>query len=367
MPSEGNLTVAILGAAGTIAPAIIRDLAESEEVERLLLLDLDADKAESVAAEHGCGKAEAQAVDARAVDDLAARLRGADVLLNTASYRINLEAMRASLTAGCHYIDLGGLYWMTHRQRELSQDFEQEDLVAILGIGSSPGKTNLMARHGVAQLEGEVIESVHVAAAGRDPVAAADGRLRLPYAIQTLIDELTLAPVILRDGQPEEIAPMTSGGTVDYGDPIGAAETIFTLHSELATFGESFGCQESSFRLSLAPALLSRLKDLIGASGEEVAAAGREAAPASTETVSIHLVTIGTASGRTLQVRAETHSHFGLGGSVVSTATPAAASVRLLARGEITARGALPPERCIEPAAMFAELEARGCRFSIAG
>ena len=53
--------------------------------------------------------------------------------------------------------------------------------------------------------------------------------------------------------------------------------------------------------------------------------------------------------------------HFGLGGSVVSTAAPAAAAVRLLARGSLTATGALPPERCIDPEEMFAELELRSC------
>jgi hypothetical protein len=40
-----------------------------------------------------------------------------------------------------------------------------------------------------------------------------------------------------------------------------------------------------------------------------------------------------------------------------------AAAVRLLARGLLTARGALPPELCIEPQALFAEVERRGCRF----
>jgi hypothetical protein len=64
-----------------------------------------------------------------------------------------------------------------------------------------------------------------------------------------------------------------------------------------------------------------------------------------------------------LEVRAVTRSHFGLGGSVVSTATPAAC-VRLFARGALTATGALPPERCIDPGLMFAELEQRGCTFS---
>jgi saccharopine dehydrogenase-like NADP-dependent oxidoreductase len=57
------------------------------------------------------------------------------------------------------------------------------------------------------------------------------------------------------------------------------------------------------------------------------------------------------------------HESWGLGGGIVSTATPAAAAVRLLARDSIERRGALPPESCIEPDTMFAELETRGIRF----
>ena len=57
------------------------------------------------------------------------------MLVNTASYRINLEAMRACLKAGCHYLDLGGLYWMTGRQLELGTEFERAGLLAVLGIG----------------------------------------------------------------------------------------------------------------------------------------------------------------------------------------------------------------------------------------
>ena len=52
------LTVAVLGAGGTIAPAIVRDLAESEEVDALRLLDLDGERAPSVAAQHGAGQGE---------------------------------------------------------------------------------------------------------------------------------------------------------------------------------------------------------------------------------------------------------------------------------------------------------------------
>ncbi len=335
----------------------------------MTLLDLDAERAQAVADTHGAGKASAKGADARAVDGLAGLLEGVDVLVNTASYRINLDAMRACLKAGCTYLDLGGLYHVTLRQLELASEFERAGLLALLGIGSSPGKTNVMAMRGVRELGPDPgpIKTVDVFAAGRDPVAPADDRLRPPYAIQTLLDELTLRPVVLRDGVATEVEPLAPGGRVDYGDPVGETETIYTLHSELATFGDSFGCESSSFRLSLKPGLVERLEQLIGASPEQVAAAAREAAPQSDQTVSVHMVTTTAASGRTVTVRAVTSPHFGLGGSVVSTATPAAAAVRLLARGSLSAAGVLPPERCVEPDELFAELEPRGCRFTVSG
>ena len=106
---------------------------------------------------------------------------------------------------------------------------------------------------------------------------------------------------------------------------------------------------------------------LISASPEEIAAAAREAAPQSDQTVSVHMIKVAAASGRIVTVRAMSPPHFGLGGSVVSTAAPAAAAVRLLARGSLSATGVLPPERCVDPDELFAELERRGCRFSLSG
>ena len=158
------MKVAVLGAAGTIAPAIVRDLASSEEVESILLLDLRAEQAKEVAERQGLGKATARGADARS--HLAGELAEVDALVNSASYRVNLDAMRACLEAGCHYLDLGGLYRVTGEQLLLGPDFERAGLTAVLGIGSSPGKTNLMAAR-VAHDIGDV-ETINVFAAGRD-------------------------------------------------------------------------------------------------------------------------------------------------------------------------------------------------------
>ena len=356
------LTVAVLGAGGIIAPAIVRDLAESQEVASMLLLDLDGARAAEVAARHGGGRASSQVLDAR--EGLAEALADCDVLVNSASYRVNLDAMDACLQAGCHYLDLGGLYRVTDKQLGLHDDFRRAGLTAVLGIGSAPGKTNLMALKAVRRLGGEA-QAVHVAAAGRDPEAPPG--LSLPYALRTLIDELTLPPVVVRDGRPVEVEPLSEGGVFDYGEPIGEAQTIYTLHSEPRTFPESFGCSDASFRLSLAPALLERLRELVDASPEEVERAQATAQPASPKTYSVHVADATSADGRSVRVSCLTrpHENWRLGGGVVSTASPAAATVRLLARGKIEARGALPPERCIEPDDMFPELERRGCEFRV--
>lgn len=337
-----------MGAGGTIAPAIIRDLAESDEVDELLLVDLDQGKAQDVAQRHGGSKA-----------SVAPDISGADVVVNSAGYRINLDVMRSCLEEGAHYIDLGGLYWMTGRQLELRDDFERAGLLALLGMGSSPGKTNVMAAHAANVLGTDGLDTVHVAAGGRDldPPPAES----FPYALQTLIDELTMKPVVIRDWLPAEVEPLLPGGSVRFAEPIGEGETIHTIHSEMRTFPGSFHCREASFRLSLAPALLERLRQLVEADENERAAVATAASPPSPATVSSHVVE-ATAEGRSVRVTSfmPPHEDWGLGGGIVSTATPAAAAVRLIARGQVDARGALPPELCIDPEALFAEIASRG-------
>jgi lysine 6-dehydrogenase len=352
--------VAVLGAGGTIAPAIVRDLAESEEVTAMRLLDLDLDRAERVAREQGGGKAEARRADA--TNDLAAQLAGMDVLVNSAAYRINLAAMRACLDAGCHYMDLGGLYHVAAEQLQLSEKFERRGLLALLGIGSAPGKTNLLAARAVRELPGSPT-SISILAAGRD-LDPPEG-LSFPYAVRTLLDEITMPPMAVIDGRPRELEPLQPGPTVDFGEPIGRGETIFTLHSEVLTFGESFDCPNVTFALSLSPKVLESLEKLRGASEERIAEVARSASPPSAQTVSVHIVEV---AGEDTMIRARSvtppHEAWGLGGGIVSTATPAAAAVRLLARGAISQRGALPPESCIDPDQMFGELEGRGVRFN---
>ena len=252
--------------------------------------------------------------------------------VNCAAYRLNLPVMRVCLEAGVHYVDLGGLFHVTREQLELDEEFRTAGLTAILGLGSAPGKTNLLAAAAARRL-GEEPRSLEIWAASRDP-AAADHPFPAPYSVRTLLDELHLRPMVLRDAELVDVEPLSGEADHDFPEPIGRARGIYTLHSELASLpGALPSLREASFRLCLAPGLLEKLLAL--PEGEEPEPYVQSAAA-----VAAHLVELS--NGQSVVGMTITR-----GGSARSTAEPAARGAVELAAGRLRAPGVHPPEAAI--------------------
>ena len=287
-------------------------------------------------------------VDARSTDDVARALRGCSVCVNCVDYRLNLQVMRGALAAGANYVDLGGLYHFTRRQLELHADFRGAGLTAILGIGSAPGKTNLLASAAVERL-GSKPRTLEIWAVARDP--AANGHpFPAPYSVRTLLDELHMRPVVVTGGRVTEVDPLSGEAERRFPAPIGPARGIYTLHSELATLpGRYPTLQEASFRLCLAPGLIEKLLAL----GEDEEPEPYEQ---SEEAVAVHLVEVEN-GGRVTGVSVTR------GGSARSTAEPAARAAVELAAGRLSAPGVQAPERAIADAEGFLSLLDTEVRF----
>jgi Saccharopine dehydrogenase NADP binding domain len=274
-----------------------------------------------------------EALDASDPASVARGLDGCTVVVNCADYRLNLPMMRGALAAGVHYVDLGGLYHVTSEQLGLDRDFQTAGLGALLGMGSAPGKTNLLTAAGVRRL-GEEPRSLEIWAAARDP--AAEGHpFPAPYSVRTLLDELHLRPVVVEGGEVREVEPLSGEAERDLPAPVGRAKGIYTLHSELRTLPGAFPSLESaSFRLCLAPGLLEKLLAL-----EE----GEEPQPyeQSEAAVAVHLVEL---RGETRRVVGWTLTR---GGSARSTSEPAARAAVEVAEGRLRFSGARPPEEAV--------------------
>jgi lysine 6-dehydrogenase len=356
------MRAAVLGAGGTIGPALVRDLAESAEIETVTALDIRRERAAAVARDHGAGKATAGTVDARDPQALTLALDGVDVLVSAASYRTNVIAMDAALAARCAYVDLGGLYHVTLRQLQRAGEFEEAGLVAVLGAGAAPGKSNVMAMWAAEGLDS--VESVRCASAGLDEQPP-EG-LSTPYALRTLLDEVTMPPVIVDHGETIDLDPLTEGDAIAFPDPIGERRCIVTLHSEVATLPGALRAPSCSFRLGLEGRVLERLRELAAAPPEELPVP----VPPSPRTWSAQRVDVLGRRGGELVQRTATaltppHEAWGLGGGVVSTASVAAATVRLLGRGRLPLAGVLAPEQALKPDELMGELERVGTVFEL--
>ena len=304
--------IAVLGAAGTIGGTVCEFLRAWREDFARRDFRLDGE-------EH---------VDARDAASLDRALEGAAVCVNCADYRLNLEVMEGALRTGCHYVDLGGLFHMTRRQLQLDEQFRAAGLTAILGMGSAPGKTNLLARLAVERA-GHEPGSLEIWAATRDP-AAVGHPLPITYSAQTLIDELTLRPVVLRSGELVEVEPLSGTSRRDL-PVLGEVDGIYTLHSELATLPQSYPTlREASFRLSLSPGLVEKLLAL----GDD----RPDPYVQSPQSVAVHLVDVdGYVAAAVTR-----------GGSARSTSEPPARAAAELAAGRLAPAGVHPPETAFE-------------------
>jgi hypothetical protein len=320
--------IAVVGAAGTIGRNVVAFLEEWGAEVRPLDFRFD-----------GAGL-----VDVRDASSLARALHGVRQCVNCADYRLNLEVMRGCLAAGADYVDLGGLFHMTRRQLERHSEFATAGLTALLGMGSAPGKTNLLARAAIERLGSEP-RSLQIWAVTRDP-AARDHPLPAPYSVRTLLDELQMRPMVLADGEVRDVEPLSGEAEREFPDPIGPARGIYTLHSELATLPQSYpSLREASFRLCLTPRLLEKLLAL--PPGEEP-----EPYVQSPDSVAVHLVEARNGAGPVVGMTVTR------GGSARSTAEPAARAALELREGRLSAPGAQPPEAAIpDPEAFLALLD----------
>jgi hypothetical protein len=154
--------------------------------------------------------------------------------------------------------------------------------------------------------------------------------------VRTLLDELTMSPMVVRDGRLEEAEPLSGRTARTFPDPVGTAEGIYTLHSELATLPARYpSVREASFRLCLAPGLIEKLLALPeGAEPEPYVQS-----PAS---VSAHVVDAANGDGRSVVGTSLTR-----GGSARSTSEPPARAAVELLEGRLSAPGVAAPEDAI--------------------
>ena len=242
------MKIIVLGGAGKMGCTAVQDLAGDRRVREVVIADRDLAQARIVAETIGSSKVTIQMVDLNDHSTLVGALKGASTCLNATVYYTNLPVMEACLEARVSYTDLGGLFHTTRKQLELSDRFAEAGLSAVLGMGSAPGVPNVQARYAAERLD--TIETIHIYD-GIKPSPPDD--VRFTYAVPTIVDELTLSPLVYRDGEFVACEPLSEFENYWFAPPLGLLPMHLSLHSEVATLPITFrdrGLKECFFKIN---------------------------------------------------------------------------------------------------------------------
>lgn len=378
--------IVVLGAGiqGSITAMDLVDPVVSPGEREVVLCDYDYAKAKKVADQYGI---KALQVDVTDPVSLKNAISGADVVINCVQYNWNLDIMKACIVAKAHYMDLGGLFHITKKQMEMDEEFKKAGLLAVLGIGSSPGIMNVMAGYAAEELD--TIKAANVICGCAD-YTKTNAIIGIPYSLTTIMEEHTLDAWILENGELKPVPAGSGKEVVAFSEPIGNAVVGYCIHSEPIQFARSFknkGIQESSFKLSLPPDFEEKLAFLAGlgfASDEPVQIGSQQVSPLKTmlKVVDKYLATYdssqdgelndcdvlrvvvnGTKDGIEKEYVVEsvvrTNRRTGISAGAIDTGTPPSITAQMICNGTITARGALGPEECIPPIPFFKEMAKR--------
>ena len=389
-----NPSVIVLGGAGEMGRKAVSIISDFENIGELVVADFDLASAEKIVAKNASEAKiplKAVSVDVTDSEQLISLLEGKDIVLNMTGpfYRLGVPVLEAAIAAGCHYLDICDDWEPTIDMLALHEKAVESDVIAVIGIGASPGISNILARVVCDRLDR--VDDLYTVW----PVDAGDER---GDAIQVVIEENQGASAaivhwmqqisgeieVVKEGHRVTQRPMLpvtlnypnagegTGYTVGHPEPItlvktmgiqGSSASLMLLRKHTAAFIDGLRKQIDAGQLSLEagakeigkPSLLGRLK----------AAFRSFWFPGPGDLPLFFAWARGEHNGESRVVGA-TFTSAPADGMAGITSWPLAIALSQLLDGRITTVGVHPPETVIEPEHFFNML-AQACEPPVDG
>jgi saccharopine dehydrogenase-like NADP-dependent oxidoreductase len=197
------MRILVIGGGGEMGRHAVRTLCEAEEVDQVVVGDRDRSGAAAVVAEVGT-KATARELDVTDGAALRRALNDVEVVLCTAGpfYLLGLPVLAAAIETGTHYLDICDDWEPTLEMLELDDRAREAGVTAVIGMGASPGISNLLAV--LAMNECDRVDRVFTAwraGAGLPRPTPENPRPRATAAVEHWVHNCSDPIRIWRDGQ----------------------------------------------------------------------------------------------------------------------------------------------------------------------
>lgn len=378
------MKILALGGCGEMGRHAVRTLLARGFCERIIIADRHGGHARAFAAQ--CGErvegCELDVADAGALDRAIA---GVDVVMNTVGpfYRFGPAVLSACIGAGRHYVDICDDWEPTLAMLDLHEQARQAGITALVGMGATPGFSNILARKAAGELD-----SVREIYTGWDLESALPEKIGPAPSAATVhgFHQMTGTIRVFRGGRFVDVKPVRRLSLEYPGRGTWPAWTIG--HPESVTLPRYFPELKLSQNVMTAPwstivalKAVTMLVDNGLLSVERAAWIGerfegsagrvddwsdrRQALDSKGGLPPLFALARGLKDGREAAVGAMALSA-PAGGMAGVTGVPLALGVELVARGRITERGVFAPEGVVPPDEFLA-LMAPFCRPAVSG
>ena len=146
--------ITVLGGCGAVGSIAVRTLKELPDFNEIIIADINTEAAQNLAAELG-GECTAMEVNALNAGSIQSAIKGSEVVLNCVGpfYKFGLPILKAVIKSGINYVDICDDYDMTEELLDsFDKDAKDAGTTCIVGLGASPGLTNIMAKFASEQL-----------------------------------------------------------------------------------------------------------------------------------------------------------------------------------------------------------------------
>ena len=353
------MRVLALGGSGGMGRFAVREAIQMDSIDRVVVADLNGSAAQDFASSLG-PKAEGLGLDVMDEEALRKAMLDVDVVINTVGpfFKFGPPVLRMAIECGKHYLDICDDWEPTLDMLAMDARARQAGISAVVGLGASPGVTNLLALVAMRELDSveELYTGWNIAGANPEEESSQSG---VNAAMEHGILQMTGTVRVRRDGANPMVRPLEKV-TVDY-PRLGAKTARIFGHPEAVTFPHHYPEIRTSLNLVhgmekerwialslrslvdwkvLSPRSAARL---FGWLEKQQAPPGPAEIMNPDELPVVFGLAVGQKDGEpaSVGVSFQEVNNFGMGHA---TGLPLACGLELLAQGRITQRGVFAPE-----------------------
>jgi len=363
----------VIGGAGGMGQGVARDLIKQEQITTVTLGDINTDPDRLAEKLRASEKTSLIKIDVNDHGGMVSAIRDADVVINCAGpfYKTAVAVARAAVEAGVNYIDICDDYEATEIlfSSEIDQAAREAGITVLTGMGSDPGTNNVLVKWYADRLDRvDEIYLYWVVSIAELSGAAWD------HSLHMTLGEI---PQYI-DGKLQYVEGGTEEEPEQFLEPLGTCHVRYVGHPQPLTIPRYLkDVKKVIIKGALIPLWVDQLikdqKDTGFLNTEPIEVKGVRVTPYDLALQLWDKIPEGRdngpqSSGLKVIVKGErdgnqvTYTADMVGRMAPGTGLPASIAALMMDAGDVTAKGVVAPEGCIDPEKFLAAFLQRGAR-----